>query len=128
MKHTYKFDWDEADEMSVIIAVDTDVLPVEMAHEINNFLSSRTARLKECNNDIFRVVARLFASYFMRWALENGGVYCCNHDPRGPEFIRTVLEWVGEGWPPAERCGLTIVSAYVNTPDFSNLTVTVVHS
>lgn len=128
MKHTYKFEWDEADDMYVVISVDTEVLKAEMAHEINKFLSSHTARLKECNDDIFRVVAQLFASQFMQWALENGGVYCHDHHSRGPEFIRDVLRWVGEGWPPADQCGLTIVRAYVNTPDFSNLTVTVVQS
>lgn len=128
MKRTYKFEWDEADDMSVVISVDTDVLKPELAHEINKFMSGHTSRLKECNDDIYWVVAQLFASYFMRWALENGGVYCCDHDRRGPEFIRHVLEWVGEGWPSVEQCGLTIVSAYVNAPDFSNLSATVVQS
>ena len=126
MKHTYRFDWEEADEMSVVIHIDAEVLKPELAQEINKFMSGHADRLNECEGDIYRVVAQLFASYLMRWALENGGVYCPANGPRGPEYVRDVLEWVGEGWPPAEQCGVTIVSAYVNTPDFSTLTVTVV--
>lgn len=128
MKHTYKFDWDEAFDMSVVIQIDADVMKPELATEINKFMSGHADRLRECSGDIYMVIAKLFASYFMRWALENGGVYCCDHDPRGPELIRDVLEWVGEGWPPAEQCGLTIVSGYMNAPDFSNMSATVVQS
>lgn len=128
MKHTYQFDWEEADDMSVVIQVDTDVLKPELAQEINKFMSGHAARLSECEGDIYRVVAQLFASYLMCWALENGGIYCSESGHRGPEFIRDVLDWVGEGWPRYEECGLTIVSAYVNAPDFSTLTATVVQS
>lgn len=128
MKHTYKFEWDEADGMYVVISVDAEVLKAEMAHEINKFMSGHAARLSECEGDIYLVVAQLFASYLMRWALENGGICCSERGHRGTEFIRDVLDWVGEGWPRYEECGLTIVSAYVNAPDFSTLTATVVQS
>ena len=122
MKRTFNFAWADQEDIQVSIQVDTDVLTVDVAHEINNFITAPDSRLIECDGDIYRVVAQMFASYLMRWALSNGGAYCNKDDPRGQVFLNNVLEWLREGWPDADKCGLTIVNCFVFTPDFDQLT------
>ena len=123
MKRTFNFAWADQEDIQVSIQVDTDVLTVDVAHEINNFITAPDSRLAECDEDIYRVVAQMFASYLMRWALSEGGAYCKDKDdPRGKVFLRDVLKWLYEGWPDADKCGLTIVYCSVFTPEFDQLT------
>lgn len=122
MKRNFEFVWCDQDQIEAVIQVDTDVLTVETAHEINNFITAPAHRLAECDGDIYRVVAQMLASHLFCWALSNGGADCKDKDdPLGQVFLRDVLMWLREGWPSADECGLTIVRCHVFVPDFGSL-------
>ena len=109
-------------DMAVVIGVNTSVLTPDVATEINEFLSSPDSRLRQCDGDVYVVVARMFASYFFRWAIEQGGImgeYGGSYDG----WVKSTLAWVNEGWPAYKECGIRIVSADadVDLPSFDSV-------
>lgn len=122
----FKITWDDSEDMSVVIAVDTSILTLDVANEINQFMSSSDHRLRMCDGDVYMLVAQMFAALFFRCAMDVGGATAVGlNDAQAKKFsehwIKRTLVWTIEGWPTYEECGLRIVSAEVDVPTFYNM-------
>lgn len=104
---------------SVVLAINTSVLTEEMANEINDFLSSPDDRLEKCDGDIYRVVGRMFAFGLIANMLTMGGGTVCKDS--SSEFVRSTLDYFGEGWPDIDQLGITVEDAYVEFPDEASM-------
>lgn len=109
----------DLDIHSVILAINTAVLSEEMAHEINNFLSGNEDRLERSDDDVYRVVGRMFAYGLIGYMVTIGGGVVS--EDSGPEFVKSVLDYFGEGWPDADQLGIAIEDAYVEFPEESSM-------
>lgn len=114
------FKLDDCDRCSVVVEMDTDVLTVERATEINAFWGGAAERLQGSGGDVVLAVVRMFAL---------GAIYALIHDGGG-SFSSDVVAaaWSRrlqqeEGWndgaddSPHGWCGLRLTMAEVLLPE-----------
>jgi hypothetical protein len=126
--HLFKIAQDDCNN-EIRLIVDYSILTAEMAAEINNFCGGAAIRMAEERQDVYRVVARSFGVLAMAHMLAEGGADFGAKDKVGDRsagsvWVDSTLEYVSEGWPDASQLGITIVSAYVECPEFFSVELT----
>lgn len=118
------FDGDE--NFVVVLEVDMNVLTSVIATEINNFWSGSKDRA--AGKDAINVVLRLFGQSVVRLFLAEGGVFFSEQSgkisaPIWSEQLRAMEGWGGENGTPYGWCGIRVLSAECELPDFDDSSV-----
>lgn len=116
-------DW--AGVAEVILEVDLQILTVEVATEINEFLTDPRDRMAEERGDAIRVAVRLFGAYALREMLSDGGAEF-DGAVTGDQWSKRVQSYEGMGGcnpAPFGWCGIRVVGANVSVPDFGLVTL-----
>lgn len=106
-------------DAQVTLQVDFDVLTVELATEINNFLGLSEYRLREENGDVQRTVVRMFGQAAIRHFMADGGASFGS--TADPYHTAAVIAAQGEGWPDAKNLGILITAADVRVVDYEDV-------
>lgn len=122
-------------DYEVLLEVNLDVLTLDRAAMINNYLSDDQARLMDESNDVIRVAIRLAGSTMIRIMLEQGGagftpsfknVFGTNP---GPSWTHDLHSREGFGGCEADEqpygwCGIRVIGADVDVPGFFEVDLT----
>ncbi|WP_311968563.1 DUF2528 family protein [Pseudomonas baltica] len=116
-------------DYEVTLEVNLDVLTVERASLINDYLSDNKTRLADENGDIIRVAIRMAGTTMIRIMLEQGGAEfgpeLTNLFGDSPGVARTYDLHSTEGFGGCEAaempygwCGIRVLGAAVDVPTF----------
>ena len=122
-------------DYEVLLEVNLDVLTLDRATMINNYLSDDKARLMDESDDVIRVAIRLAGSTMIRIMLEQGGagftptfknVFGTNP---GPSWTHDLHSTEGFGGCEADEqpfgwCGIRVIGAEVDVPGFFEVELT----
>lgn len=119
MNSIKKFKVSHGDENAVSLEVDTNILTIELATQINEFWSDARSRLNEQNGDVVQAVARMFGVAAIRAMETDGGVTFSEGDADSSKrWTKVALEYEVEGWPAAENLGIRITMANVYVAEY----------
>ena len=94
--YTVKASW--FNDAEVTLQVDHDLLTPEMAKEINDFWSEANYRLLQEDQDVVRVVIRMFGARTISLAMEQGGWdFSKQSVVAGLRTAQEVIDSYGEG-------------------------------
>lgn len=113
------FKLDDCDRCSVVVEMDTDVLTVERATEINAFWGSAAERLEGSGGDVVLAVVRMFALGAIYELIHDGGG-SFSSDVVAAAWSRKLHEeegWGGANDTPHGWCGLRLTMAEVLLPE-----------
>ncbi len=124
---------DEWKEYSVTLEVNHTRLTPETATMINNFWGGSEDRL-EGSGDVVKAIIRLFGLRMIHMMLSQGGAIF-SLDYKSPLFdehpgkfwsadLQNEEGWGEAGNDPYGYCGIRVVAADVDTPDFEDLVLT----
>lgn len=108
----------------VLLEVDPAILTNAIAADINSFWGGAALRLADQDGDPVKTAVRLFGSRAIFHMQADGGAAFEESNKWGAEsWTKLVLELEGEGWPGYEELGIRIVSAYVESCDYFDVTL-----
>ena len=108
------------DDAEVTLCVNFDLLTPELAKLINDFLTCSEFRLGEEDEDVQRVVIRMFGEAAIRFFMDDGGAEL----KTGTEYrgqTERVLEFLYEGWPAFDDLGIVITGASVRCVTYDDV-------
>jgi len=118
-----------ADDNELVLEVDSTVLTVELASEINDFLSNAKWRLAAQAGNVVETAIRMFASAaFSYMQAEGGSEFDEWETERATAWGKGVIESQGEGWPAYESLGIRLVRAYVVSACYDEVSIDLVAS
>ncbi|WP_273822727.1 DUF2528 family protein [Pseudomonas asplenii] len=122
-----KDDWKD---YQVTLEVNLDRLTVERAEMINGFWTDAEDRKDEESGDVIRTVIRLAGQEVIGEMLENRGAHFTPTCNRYPAQSATMKLHSGEGWGGESEgddygwCGIRVIGADVQPPNFEELSLT----
>ena len=118
--YTVKASW--FNDAEVTLQVGHDLLTPEMAKEINDFWSEANYRLLQEDQDVVRVVIRMFGARTISLAMEQGGWdFSKQSVVAGLRTAQEVIDSYGEGWPKAEELGIYVIQVAADSVGFDNV-------
>lgn len=118
--YTVKASW--FNDAEVTLKVDHDLLTPDLATEINNFWTNADSRLAAENENVVRVVIRMFGARAIALAMEQGGWDFSNSSPAaGLRTAQEVIDDFGEGWPKAEELGISVIQVAADSVGFDDV-------
>lgn len=114
-------------DYSVDLEVDHDKLNADLARQINGFWSGDSDRLNEEDGDEVRAVIRFFGVGVIRHLLADGGnFFGQSRRDAGQIYSEEMREeegWGGEDGTPFGYCGIRVIGADCETPDYDSVTL-----
>lgn len=118
--YTVKASW--FNDAEVTLQVDHDLLTPELAKEINDFWSDASYRLRKEDEDVVRVVIRMFGARTISLAMEQGGWdFSKQSVVAGLRTAQEVINSYGEGWPKAEELGIYVIQVAADSVGFDDV-------
>ncbi|BDR08588.1 DUF2528 family protein [Comamonas thiooxydans] len=118
--YTVKASW--FNDAEVTLQVDHDLLTPELAKEINDFWSDASYRLRKEDEDVVRVVIRMFGARTISLAMEQGGWdFSKQSVVAGLRTAQEVIDSYGEGWPKAEELGIYVIQVAADSVGFDDV-------
>ena len=118
--YTVKASW--FNDAEVTLQVDHDLLTPELAKEINDFWSDASYRLRQEDEDVVRVVIRMFGARTISLAMEQGGWdFSKQSVVAGLRTAQEVIDSYGEGWPKAEELGIYVIQVAADSVGFDDV-------
>lgn len=118
--YTVKASW--FNDAEVTLQVDHDLLTPELAKEINDFWSDASYRLRQEDEDVVRVVIRMFGARTISLAMEQGGWdFSKQSVVASLRTAQEVIDSYGEGWPKAEELGIYVIQVAADSVGFDDV-------